>query len=222
MTGFDLSSVAVGGLGLTGRALAEALLARGHHVIVADDQPEAIMEAASKLAIEVVDATSEEQLDEALSKVDLVVPSPGIPRYHNLLRMADKKGIAVLSELDVGAFWDHRPRAAVTGTNGKTTVTELTAQILNNSEIKAAAVGNTEVSFVAALADQFDENEVLVVEASSFALDRVQHFRAQSAAWLNLSPDHLDWHGDFESYALAKAKIFHGQSSDDFAIVPNE
>ena len=71
MTGFDLSSVAVGGLGLTGRALAEALLARGHHVIVADDQPEAIMEAASKLAIEVVDATSEEQLDEALSKVDL-------------------------------------------------------------------------------------------------------------------------------------------------------
>ena len=114
MTGFDLSSVAVGGLGLTGRALAEALLARGHHVIVADDQPEAIMEAASKLAIEVVDATSEEQLDEALSKVDLVVPSPGIPRYHNLLRMADKKGIAVLSELDVGAFWDHRPRAAVT------------------------------------------------------------------------------------------------------------
>ena len=95
MTGFDLSSVAVGGLGLTGRALAEALLARGHHVIVADDQPEAIMEAASKLAIEVVDATSEEQLDEALSKVDLVVPSPGIPRYHNLLRMADNKGIAV-------------------------------------------------------------------------------------------------------------------------------
>ena len=78
------------------------------------------------------------------------------------------------------------------------------------------------MSFVAALADQFDENEVLVVEASSFALDRVQHFRAQSAAWLNLSPDHLDWHGDFESYALAKAKIFHGQSSDDFAIVPNE
>ena len=79
MTGLDLSSVAVGGLGLTGRALAEALLTRGHQVIVADDQPEAIMEAANKLAIEVVDATSEEQLDEALSKVDLVVPSPGIP-----------------------------------------------------------------------------------------------------------------------------------------------
>ena len=222
MTRFDLSRVAVGGLGLTGRALTEALIARGHHVVVADDRPEAVVEAASELAVEIVDATSEEELENLLSRVDTVVPSPGIPRHHKLLRLADDKEIAVLSELDVGSLWDHRPRIAVTGTNGKTTVTELTTKILNNSEVKAAAIGNTEVSFVAALADQPEKNDVFVVEASSFALDRVQHFRAQSAAWLNLSPDHLDWHGDFESYAAAKAKVFHGQGSNDFAIVPHE
>ncbi len=222
MTEFDLSRVAVGGLGLTGRALIEALIARGHHVVVTDDQPEAVMKTASELAVEIVDSTSEADLAELLNRVETVVASPGIPRHHKLLRMADEKDIVVLSELDVGAFWDQRPRVAVTGTNGKTTVTELTAGILNNSEVRAAAVGNTEVSFVKAVTGQYDDTEVFVVEASSFALDRVQHFRAQSAAWLNLSPDHLDWHGDFESYATAKAKVFHSQTSSDFAIVPHE
>ena len=222
MTEFELSRVAVAGLGLTGKALSEALMARGHHVVVVDDRPDLVTEVATELGVELVDSTSAVGLRELLDRVDAVVPSPGIPRHHKLLRMTEEKNLVLLSELDVGALWDDRPRAAVTGTNGKTTVTELTAAILNKSEVKAVPVGNTEVSFVKAIADQSNDAEVMVVEASSFALDRVQHFRADSAAWLNLSPDHLDWHGEFESYAAAKAKVFNGQTSNDFAIVPHE
>ncbi|MEE3255967.1 MAG: UDP-N-acetylmuramoyl-L-alanine--D-glutamate ligase [Actinomycetota bacterium] len=222
MTRPDLSRVVVGGLGITGRALTEALIFREHRVTVVDDRPKSVTALADALGIELVDSKSLTELEKVVSDATAVVASPGIPPHHPLQRIADEQGVPVLSELDVGALWDERPRAAVTGTNGKTTVTELTSRILERSGIKAAAVGNTSTPFVGAIADESNESQVFVVEASSFALHRSRYFQSHAAAWLNLSPDHLDWHGDFESYATAKSKIFQGQQPSDFAIIPHQ
>ena len=222
MTTLDLTRVVVGGLGLTGRALTEALTSRGHGVTVADDHPKSRRALADALGVGLVDSKSLVELEKIVTGATVVVVSPGIPPHHHLQRISDERGVPVVSELDIGALWDERPRAAVTGTNGKTTVTELTSRILERSGIKAAAVGNTDTPFVGAIADESNESEVFVVETSSFALHRAQYFRSHAAAWLNLSPDHLDWHGDFESYAIAKSKVFRDQRPSDFAILPHE
>ena len=222
MTGPDLSRVVVGGLGITGRALTEALISRDHQVTVVDDRPNSVAALVDALGIELVDSKSLAELEKVVSEATAVVASPGIPPHHRLQLVADEQGVPVLSELDIGALWDERPRAAVTGTNGKTTVTELTTLILERSGVKAAAVGNTGTPFVGAIANESNESEVFVVEASSFALHRSRYFQSHAAAWLNLSPDHLDWHGDFESYATAKSKVFQGQQPSDFAILPQQ
>jgi UDP-N-acetylmuramoylalanine--D-glutamate ligase len=184
----DLSRVLVAGLGVTGRAVIEALKARNCQVLAVDDQPTSVAAVAEELRVEILDSSSATALERAFSGITSVVPSPGIPCHHLLYRLADTSGTEILSELDLAALWNDRPCAAVTGTNGKTTVTELTTQMLLGSGMQAAAVGNTETPFVSAIDDKENGYEVFVVEASSFGLDRVRRFRAKAAAWLNLAP----------------------------------
>jgi len=220
LTVFDLSKVVVGGLGVTGKAITAALTARGHEVIVFDDKPDAVAAIAEQLEVDLLDSTSDKQIRDAIGEATSFIPSPGMPPDHQLSLLADRAGIPLLSELDLGACFDARPLVAVTGTNGKTTVTELTTQMLNRSGSKAAAVGNTEVPLVSAIDDPADY-EIFVVEASSFSLERTQLFRPASAAWLNLAPDHLDWHGSLDAYASSKSKIWANQRENDFAIAPH-
>ncbi len=219
MTNFDLRKVAVGGLGITGRAVTEALTARGYEVVAFDDNPDAVAAIAEQLEVELLDSTSDEQIREGIREATSLLPSPGMFPDHRLSLLAKEADVPSLSELDLGASFDDRPLVAVTGTNGKTTVTELTTRMLNEAQIKAAAVGNTEVPLVRAIDDPA-KYEVFVVEASSFSLQRTQLFRPTAAAWLNLAPDHLDWHGSFHSYALAKSKIWANQEETDFAVAP--
>ena len=218
----DLSSVLVAGLGITGQAVVKALKERNSEVHVVDDRPASVQSVAADLSVEVMDSTSKSELQRALSSVGSVVPSPGIPSHHLLYQLADKSDTQILSELDLAALWDDRPCVAVTGTNGKTTVTELTTQMLAASGMRAAAVGNTDTPFVAAIDDTDSKYEIFVVEASSFRLARVRRFRAKAAAWLNLSHDHLDWHGNFQAYASAKSKIWQTQNPDDIAVAPHD
>jgi UDP-N-acetylmuramoylalanine--D-glutamate ligase len=218
----DLSRVLVAGLGVTGRAVIEALKARNCQVLAVDDQPRSVAAVAEELRVEILDSSSATALERAFSGITSVVPSPGIPCHHLLYRLADTSGTEILSELDLAALWNDRPCAAVTGTNGKTTVTELTTQMLLGSGMQAAAVGNTETPFVSAIDDKENGYEVFVVEASSFGLDRVRRFRAKAAAWLNLAPDHLDWHGDFQAYATAKSNIWETQQAGDIAVAPHD
>ena len=199
---FDLEKVVVGGLGVTGSAVTAALTARGHEVVVLDDAPESVANIAERFEVELLDSKSETQIRAVVSEATSVGPSPGIPRPPQLHVLADRAGVPVLSELDLAAHFDDRPRLAITGTNGKTTVTELAARMLRTSDMRAAAVGNTEIPFISAI-DDSAKNEIFVIEASSFALDRTRLFRAEAAAWLNLAPDHLDWHGSFYAYAAA-------------------
>lgn len=212
--------VVVVGMGVTGRAVASALAARGHDVITADDRPgEAARRLAEAGAVsgEIHDSTDTRLLRNLVAGAAAVVPAPGVPPRHASYSLATAAGVPVISELDLAAQWDSRPLAAITGTNGKTTVTVLTERMLNRSGIGAVGAGNTDI----ALVDAIDrEVAAFVVEASSFRLHRARRFAPAVAAWLNLAPDHLDWHADLRDYAASKARIWAAQGPDDVAVVP--
>ena len=119
-----LRRVVVIGLGVTGRAVARALRQRGVEVVAADDHPsDALTAAAASLGVELLVAPSEQDLAGALAGADALLPSPGVPDRHAAFVVADRLGVPVLSEFDLAARWDDRPVVAVTGTDGKTTVT---------------------------------------------------------------------------------------------------
>jgi UDP-N-acetylmuramoylalanine--D-glutamate ligase len=195
------------GMGVTNRAVAGALLRRGHQVTAVDDRPDDLLRgAASDLGLELIDGPTDADLHRLVDEADFVVPAPGLPERHVAFAAADAAGREVVSELDLAAAWDQRPIAAVTGTNGKTTVVEMSVDALLRSGIGAVAAGNTDVPLVVAIDEP--ATDVFVVEASSFRLARVRDFQPFVGTWLNFAPDHLDIHPDLEAYETAKAKIF--------------
>jgi UDP-N-acetylmuramoylalanine--D-glutamate ligase len=212
------------GMGVTNRAAARALVRRGRQVVLVDDGDAAALGSfAATLATEQPDASVEHvhapaasALASLVGRVDAVVPTPGLPERHPLFEAAAAAGVAVLSEFDLAGAWDDRPVLAVTGTNGKTTVTTLVHEMLTASGRRSAAVGNTEVPLVAAIEEP--STEVFVVEASSFRLAHSRRFRPRVATWLNFAEDHLDVHLSVQAYHDAKARIWADQGPDDVAV----
>lgn len=205
------------GLGVTGQAVLRALVAHGEGAVVVDDAPTPAGRAlAERLGVRLVEAPHEEALAALVGGVEAVVPSPGVPDRHAVFAAAAAAGVAVLSEFDLAARWDARPLVAVTGTDGKTTVTELTRAMLDASGRRAVAVGNTAVPLVAAIDDP--TVDVFVVEASSFRLLHSAGFAPQVGTWLNLGPDHLDNHASLDAYIDAKARLWAHQTADQVAI----
>ena len=206
------------GLGVTNAAVARALVARGRHVVLVDDAaPESAHALATELGVELHAAPDREALDELIGSVDALVPAPGLPGTHPVFALAVAAGLPVLSEFDLAAAWDDRPLVAVTGTNGKTTVTMLVRAMLDASGVDCAAAGNLEVPLVAAIDDP--EPACFAVEASSFRLGHSRWFRPAVAVWLNFAPDHLDVHLDLEEYRAAKARICADQTIGDVAVL---
>ncbi len=211
----------VAGLGITGRAVADALLDHGVEVVAVDDRPgPAVAPWAARRDLEVVEAPGVADLEALIGTVDQVLPTPGLPERHPVFAVADRAGVPVRSEFDLAADWDDRPAAAITGTNGKTTVTVLVTEMLRASGLRAEAVGNTEVPLVAAIAEP--ATDVFVVEASSFRLARVSAFAPVVGTWLNFAEDHLDVHRDLDAYEQAKARIWHGFGPDQLAVANAE
>ncbi|MEO1065276.1 MAG: UDP-N-acetylmuramoyl-L-alanine--D-glutamate ligase [Actinomycetota bacterium] len=197
----DLRRVLVVGLGVTGLAIVESLRRRGVELLVADDRADAAIPAG----VERIDVSG---LADATSTVDAVVPAPGVPRHHPVYATAEAAGVPVVSELDLAAAWSQRPSVAVTGTNGKTTVTEVIGRMCGAAGLDAEIVGNVDEPWVAAIDRRgADEPDLWIVEASSFRLDAIQHYRADVAVWLNFAPDHLDWHPTLDDYRAAKARL---------------
>jgi UDP-N-acetylmuramoylalanine--D-glutamate ligase len=205
------------GFGVTNRAVADALVRRGHEVVVVDDAPNAASrDAAARAGVELIEAPDDAAYEALVAASTMVVPSPGIGDVHRVLPIAARRHVPVRSELDLAAQWDSRPLLAITGTDGKTTVTTLTTSMLQASGVRAFAAGNTDVPLVAAIDDP--EVDVFVVEASSFRIDHSERFAPHVATWLNFAPDHLNLHRSLESYELAKAKLWRDQTIDDVAI----
>ena len=208
------------GLAITNEAVVRQVQARGGTVVVLDDAPsEAALERALALGVE-LHRTDEVDTEAMLSAVDVVLPTPGMRITHPVLEAAVAAGVPVWSEFELAAEWDSRPIVAVTGTNGKTTVTTLITSMLTASGRVVLDAGNNDLPLVDAL-DRADV-ELFVVEASSFRLQFTTRFRPVVGVWLNLSPDHLDWHPTIDHYAAAKFRMWAAQGPSDVAVANAE
>ena len=204
------------GLAVTGAAVARQLLARGHAVLACDDRPgPAAREAAAALGLELVVAPDDGELKRLVGAVGVVLPSPGVPAHHPVIACAEAAGVPVWSEFELAARWSDLPVVAITGTNGKTTVTTLVAAMLAEAGLRVTAAGNTDVPLVDVLDRPLD---LVVVEASSFRLRFTESFRPRVGAWLNVAEDHLDWHSTVDDYVGSKARIWANLGPGDVAV----
>lgn len=157
--------------------------------------------------------------DSAVEGVDLVVKSPGVPGDAVPVAAARAAGVPVWSEVELAGRELSNPLIGVTGTNGKTTTTELTAHLLREGGFSAVACGNQGTP-LSGLVDRVAADVWLVVECSSFQLEDAHEFHPRGAALLNIAPDHLDRHGDLAAYERAKLRLFRRQEVGDLALVP--
>jgi UDP-N-acetylmuramoylalanine--D-glutamate ligase len=197
------------GLGVAGVAAAEVLVEEGASVLVTEAREIAIPPRLSELGVEVAPGGHE---PGHLAGATLVVVSPGVVPHAPVLSWARDLGLPVWGELELGARLASAPYVAVTGTNGKTTTTGMIATCLRASGVDAAACGNIGRSFPAAAREG---RELLVVECSSFQLETQRSFHPRVSVLLNVAEDHLDWHGTFERYVAAKARVFENQAEGD-------
>lgn len=208
--------VLVVGLARSGRAAAEALVARGAKVVGFDRDEALDVGRLHELGVEVRLGREEETLAQGF---DLVVKSPGVPGETSLVQGARALGIPVWSEIELGARLLANPILGVTGTNGKTTTSELLGAIFRAAGRPVEVAGNIGRPLTS-LAGEVDDSTWIVCELSSFQLEDVELLRPRIAVLLNLEPDHLDRHGTFEWYVDTKLRIFEAQTEDDVAVVP--
>ena len=208
------------GLGVAGASAARRLAQRGWQVTVVEDRPsESTRVRAASLPAGVALVEQPSDLAALVLASDVVVPSPGVPIGHPAIQLALAAGTRVWTEFELAARWSDVAMVAITGTNGKTTVTTLVESMLRASGLRTVAAGNTDLPLVDAIEEELD---VIVVEASSFRLEFTETFRPAVAVWLNLAEDHLDWHPSMDAYAAAKARIWAAQEPGDVAIVNAE
>ncbi|MEI8315183.1 MAG: UDP-N-acetylmuramoyl-L-alanine--D-glutamate ligase [Verrucomicrobiota bacterium] len=213
--------VLVLGLGRSGMAAASLLQRDGAHVVVRDEGETAeLAERADRLRQLGVRVELGNHFDAA-ARFDFAVLSPGIAPERPVVTELRRQKTPVLSELELAYRYCLCPIVAITGTNGKTTTTELVNLMLETAGKRTIAAGN----IGNALSNAAEESaglDALVVETSSFQLEAIEQFRPNIAIWLNLTPDHIDRHGSMEEYARAKARIFMNQTAEDCAIVSVE
>ena len=157
---------------------------------------------------------------------DLVITSPAVPKWAEVLQDAVRKDIPVWSEVEFAFHLSEAPIVAVTGTNGKSTTAALVAHILHTAGYRSVLCGNIAAEgmerTLTDAASQAQREDILVAEVSSFQLEWVHEFRPVVGVWTTLSPDHLDRHGSFEEYGKVKARLFRRQTEKDFAVIPSD
>jgi UDP-N-acetylmuramoylalanine--D-glutamate ligase len=207
-----LERVLVYGLGLSGRAAARLLLARGAAVVAVDDEPVEAGDLAGR--VELLAGGGARELPAG---VDLVVVSPGVPPDRPLLAEARRRGLPVIAEVELAFPFLQGPVVAITGSNGKSTTTALTGAMLRSAGYTVEICGNIGEP----LADKVDgpSERVFVVELSSFQIEGIETLKPQVAALLNLSEDHLDRYGGMAEYGAAKKRLFRNMNRDDVAVL---
>jgi UDP-N-acetylmuramoylalanine--D-glutamate ligase len=208
--------VLVVGLARSGKAAAEALIGTGATVVGFDRDDALDVGRLSELGVEVRLGSEEETL---LKGIDLVVKSPGVPGETVLVDRARTSGVPVWSEIELGARLLPNPILGVTGTNGKTTTSELLGAVFRSAGRPVEVAGNVGRPLTS-LVGSADDEIWIVCELSSFQLEDVHTLEPEIAVLLNLEPDHLDRHGTFERYADTKLRIFERQGEDGVAVVP--
>jgi len=207
--------VTVVGLAKSGLAAARLLHAAGAQVTAADAKP---LEALGREAAALRDLGVRFVTGAAGAEAELIVVSPGVPLDSPQLAPARARGVPIIGELELGWRAMEADTIAITGTNGKTTTTALTGALLAEQP-RPVFVGGNIGTPLAAQALTFPVDGLVVAEVSSFQLETIETFQPRVAAVLNITPDHLDRHGDFAAYVDAKARIFLNQTPTDCAVL---
>ena len=211
--------VLVVGLGSSGEAAARFLIERGVRVAATDSGDS---ERLRTLKAELEQAGAHVEIgghsESFLDGVELVVLSPGVPPHALPVRLADERNIHVISEIELAYRYCAARIAAITGTNGKTTVTHLVETLLRVGGIECAVAGNIGKPLIEC-ASTVGPGGVLVVEVSSFQLERIEQFRPHVGVLLNVTPDHMNRYDSLGKYARAKMRLFENQITDDVAIL---
>ena len=202
--------VVVVGLGASGAAAVRLLTDEGAQVVVSERRR--LEELGDLDAVGGVDVRAGGHEPSHLEGAELVVVSPGVPESAPVIGWARELGLPIWSELELGWRACAAPVVAITGTNGKTTTTEMVAAAMRTAGLDAVACGNIGLPFSKAARVG---HAALVVESSSFQLWFTETFRPRVSVLLNVAPDHIDWHGSFDAYAEAKARIFERQGDGD-------
>jgi UDP-N-acetylmuramoylalanine--D-glutamate ligase len=208
--------VLVVGLARSGKSAAEVLAGAGAEVVGYDRDEALDVGRLRELAVEIRLGREEERL---LQGIDLVVKSPGVPGETLLVQGARERAIPVWSEIELGSRLLANPILGVTGTNGKTTSSELLGAVFRAAGRPVEVAGNVGRP-LSSLVGSTSPDAWVVCELSSFQLEDVETFNPRIGVLLNLEPDHLDRHGTFAAYADAKLRVFERQTPSDVAVVP--
>ena len=210
------SSVLVVGLARSGQAAALALARRGVTVVGVDRNTGLDAGRLRGHGVEVVLGADDPEL---LDGVDLLVKSPGVPADAPLVTAARRRGLSVWSEVELGFRLLANPILGVTGTNGKTTTSELLGAMFRAADAPVAVAGNVGRPLTG-LEGTLADDTWIVCELSSFQLEDIESFRPRIAVLLNLTPDHLDRHASLDDYRAAKLRVFENQLPEDVAVIP--
>lgn len=212
-------NVLVLGLGVSGISIIKALNKTGARITVSDDKDEDALKDTLNMIkdIPIRKCLNKEDID--FNDIDLVIKSPGIPPSNNLVRKAIDKNIEVITDIELAYRLSPSENIiAITGTNGKTTTTILTGEVIKSSGYNTYLTGNIGTPILEKIVDASKE-DVFVVEVSSFQLEHTKFFKPKISLILNITPDHLDWHGSFDNYKNSKLKVFANQSENDYTVL---
>ncbi len=211
--------IAVLGAGESGESAAKLLHALGARVTLLDSgDPAKLAEKMERLSALGIKCVFGPAADVDATRYDLGVLSPGIDPAVALVKNFRIKNIELIGELEVADALCGKPVIAITGTNGKTTTTQLVEAMLLGAGVRTVACGNIGPAFSSKVIEG-RSLDVMTVEVSSFQLEEIRTFRPKIAVWLGFAPDHLDRYPDMESYYAAKIRIFENQVADDIAVV---
>lgn len=206
------------GAARSGVASAEYLLSIGKQIVISDMNTKLAEDVETQLGHASVSYVWGKQPDVAALQPELIVMSPGVPLSIPPVVKARELGIPVISEPELAFRYSDVSFVAITGTNGKTTTTTLTAFLLEKEGRKVVAGGNIGLPLISQC-PQMSANDIVVAEMSSFQLESVDSFCPKVAVVMNLTPDHLDRHKTMEAYAAAKANIFKNQGPEEYLLL---
>ncbi len=217
------SRIVVVGLGISGLWTARYLAEHNADVIISDMNHEADLNPDTCREIRELGITLETggHTKETFLNADRIIISPGVPHNMGLLRAARENGVKVVGEMEFASCLTNTPLIAVTGTNGKTTVTTAIGHLLENAGFNVFVGGNIGTPLIA-YASSDDQADYAVVEVSSFQLDTIETFCPFVSIVLNISPDHLERYSGYEDYAQSKLKIFMNQKPGQYAIINDD
>lgn len=216
---FEGQKVLVIGAGKSGVAVSLFLASKGARVVLTDQKESASFDPPlQSLLPPEVELVLGCYPEVGEGSFDLVVISPGVPLTIPPVARARELGIPVTGELELAYRLARAPIVAITGTNGKTTTTSLVGQIFADAGIRTLVAGNIGQPLITEV-EKYGPEDLIILEVSSFQLETTSLFHPRVAAILNITPDHLDRHGDMEGYVAAKARVFANQTGDDYTVL---